>query len=233
MRLSNQSSSLRRLSTGRKEGIICKADSRGASYETAVRNCVSKVLEQLNGVEPSLTILWLYDGQSSSDPLSCNAIMAALPLTFRANLIGAVVAPHDDGVPPLELSHPPMRWAGLHCFSAGNRVDTFHSQNDSLPPLNYKELLAAEDLAFILLSNSSMQHDALVTRLDSLFPSAPKVFAALRTDRLILGEEVVDGTVGAILRGAPDGDSCCPTRRSRLSAIDEAIYVVSLSVILP
>ena len=187
--------------------MFCNAGSRGVSYESAVRNCVSKVLEQLNGVEPLLTILWLYDGQAPSglDPSHHNAIMAALPPSFRANLIGGIVAPHDDGVPPLELIHPPMRWAGLHCFTAGNRVDTFHSPNDSLPPLDYKELLATEELAFILLSNSALQHDALVTRLDSLFPTAPKVFAALRTDHLILGDKVVDGTVGAIVRGAPYG----------------------------
>ena len=196
----------RKMTLSDHESKVYKADSRGSSFESAVRKCVSKVLQDLNGVEPSLTILWLFDGSApGTEPLPHDSIMNALPASFRDSLIGGFVAPHDDGVPPLDLTHPPMRWAALHCFTAGRRIEMFHTPNDSLPSLDYKELLNADDLSFFLLTNAALQHDPLLTRLESLFPAAPKLCAALRTDLLLLRNTVVNGTVGAIVRGAPHG----------------------------
>jgi hypothetical protein len=142
--------------------------------------------------------------------------MSLLPPSFCASLIGAVAAPHDDKVPPLELTVPRARWAALHCVAGAGRVQTFHAANDSLPPLDYKQLLAAEEgLAWLLLTNTALEHDALVSRLDALFPSAPKLCAALRTNRLFLNGAVVDGTVGAVLHAPAAGWPRRPAHAAR------------------
>jgi hypothetical protein len=124
------------------------AEARGETMAEAIAECVQKVSATLGEADHVLCVLLVNETPHLSGSLPLEGLAEELPVKWREHLLGAVSMPQEVSQRRNLSASPetPEPWAALHCLAlpSPNAVQLFHAPNDSLPELDYRQLLASD-----------------------------------------------------------------------------------------